>query len=264
MQPVISIKQLCKTYQIGRQFKEVLTDISFEVQPGNIIGYLGPTGSGKSTTFKILSGIISDFAGDVTILGMDIRKSPQEIKRRIGYIPENATLYETLTPIEYIQFIGQLHGMHESLITGKASNLIDTFGLRNVCNQRMNNFSRGMKQKVMIISALIPDPDIIFLDEPLNGLDANSIIIIKDLFRQLAAEGKTIFYSSHTLSIIEKISDRVILINEGKIIADGIFSKISNNLDGISLDSVFSQLTGQPIRSQRTERVIKYIQKIRE
>jgi ABC-2 type transport system ATP-binding protein len=256
MEPVISIKQLCKSYTSGKLVKEVLKNISFDIQPGKIIGYIGPNGAGKSTTIKILTGILSDFKGEVNIMGLDIQKNALEIKRRIGYIPENAALYDVLTPTEYIQFIGQLYGMHEDLIYDKAQKLFKLFDLGDVGKQRMNTFSKGMKQKVLIISGLIHNPDIIFLDEPLNGLDANSVIVVKEVLRQLAADGKTIFYSSHIMDVVEKISDRIILINEGNVVADGSFDEIRSANGDASLESLFSRLTGSADHSAKAGEII--------
>ena len=261
METIISIKNLCKTYRNGKYANEVLKNISFDIQPGKIIGYIGPNGAGKSTTIKILSGIIADFTGEVTIMGMDIRKNALEIKRHIGYIPENAALYEVLTPTEYLQFIGQLYGMDENSIADKAKKLFDLFDLGEVGNQRMTTFSKGMKQKVLIISGLIHNPEIIFLDEPLNGLDANSVMVVKEVLRQMAADGKTIFYSSHIMDVVEKISDRIILINEGNVIADGSFSEISNASGDASLENLFSRLTGNNDHSAKAEEIINVFEK---
>jgi ABC-2 type transport system ATP-binding protein len=253
MEPVITIRNLSKNYQNGSTTKEVLKDISFDIQPGKIIGYIGPNGAGKSTTIKILSGIIGDFTGEVNILGLDIRKHGLDIKRRIGYIPENAALYEVLTPTEYIQFIGQLCSMKENEIKSIADKFFDLFDLTEVRNQRMNTFSKGMKQKVLIISGLIHNPDIIFLDEPLNGLDANSVIMFKEVLRQLANDGKTIFYSSHLMDVVEKISDRIILINDGHVIADGTFADLNKDNNDGSLETLFSKLTGNDQNSKASE-----------
>ena len=146
--------------------------------------------------------------------------------------------------------------MNEDLIADKVQKLFKLFDLGNVENQRMTTFSKGMKQKVLIISGLIHNPDIIFLDEPLNGLDANSVIIVKEVLRQLAADGKTIFYSSHIMDVVEKISDRIILINEGKVIADGTFSEISNANGDASLENLFSRLTSSNDHSAKAEEII--------
>lgn len=256
MEPIISIKELSKTYGDGSSSKQVLSNISIDIMHGQIIGYIGPNGAGKSTTIKILSGIIEDFSGDVSILGMDIRKNALEIKRRIGYIPENAALYDVLTPIEYLQFIGQLYGMDKAGIIEKAKNLLELFDLASVSKQRINTFSKGMKQKVLLISGLIHNPDIIFLDEPLSGLDTNAVIVVKEVLRQLAREGKTIFYSSHIMDVVEKISDRIILILDGRVIADGSFDELSKTNNDQSLENLFAKLTGSEDQAERAGKII--------
>jgi ABC-2 type transport system ATP-binding protein len=229
MNPVISLNQVSKTYGRFNKAKLAINNISFDILPGNIIGYIGPNGAGKSTTLKILAGILGDFTGEVKIMGMDIRTDALKIKRKIGYIPENAALYEVLTPVEYLQFIGQLYEMTEAESTEKALKLLELFDLKKESNQRINTFSKGMRQKVLLISGLIHNPEIILLDEPLSGLDANSVIIVKEVLRHLSSEGKTIFYSSHIMDVVEKISDRIILISNGELIADGTVEVVSNS-----------------------------------
>jgi ABC-2 type transport system ATP-binding protein len=252
---VISIKNLEKSYQNGSTAKKVLKGIDLEIQPGQIIGYIGPNGAGKSTTVKILCGLLTDFQGDIQILGMDLRNQSTEIKSKIGYIPENAALYDTLTPIEYLQFVGELHGMEPNDINQKIDKLLDLFEMRANGKDRMNSFSKGMRQKILIISGLIHNPDIIFMDEPLSGLDANSVIIVKEILTQLAKEGKTIFYSSHIMDVVEKISDRIILIDQGKVVADGSFEELNESKSG-SLESLFTELTGTSGHSQKAGEII--------
>jgi ABC-2 type transport system ATP-binding protein len=238
MQPIITIKNLTKHYSAP-----VLRGINLEIEAGKIIGYIGPNGAGKSTTLKILTGIIPDFGGDVHVLGMDVRKEALEIKRKIGFIPENAMLYETLTPMEYLTFIGQLYEMPISDIEKKAQDLLNLFGLSVNVHQRMNTFSKGMKQKVLLIAGMIHNPEIIFLDEPLSGLDANAVILVKEILVQLRNSGKTIVYSSHIMDVVEKISDRIVLINKGEIIANGTFEELKSTQNS-SLEQIFAQLTG--------------------
>src|SRR5688572_24274920 len=166
--PVIVTQDLSKTYKT-----KVLNNINLNIHAGEIIGYIGPNGAGKSTTIKILTGIIHDFEGEATVLGLDIRKDVLEIKKRIGYIPENAALYDTLTPLEYLHFIGQLYGMDRNEIDKKATELLNLFELGNFNESRMTTFSKGMRQKVLLIAGMIHNPTLLFLDEPLSGLDAN-------------------------------------------------------------------------------------------
>ncbi len=238
-EPVITVQNLSKSYD-----KLVLDAISFEIMPGQIIGYLGPNGAGKSTTIKIMTGMLTDFAGEVRILGLDVRKDPIEVKKRIGYIPENAMLYDTLTPMEYLRFIGLLHKMDPARITRKSTELLTIFDLHPKANTRMTAFSKGMRQKVLLIAGLLHNPDIIFLDEPLSGLDANAVILVKEILMQLAAEGKTLFYSSHIMDVVEKFANRIMILHQGKIIADGTFAELQEREKNDSLEQIFTELTG--------------------
>jgi len=241
--PLISIRNLKKSYGTGASVNEVLKGIDLEIFPGQIIGYIGPNGAGKSTTVKILCGIIPDFEGEIEVHGLDLRTQSFEIKKRIGYVPEIGALYDLLTPNEYLSFIGNLYGIDEHVLLTRIGHLLIFFGMEKHADQRMDTFSKGMKQKILIISGIINNPDILFLDEPLSGLDANAVILVKELLMRLAAEGKTIFYSSHLMDVVEKISDRVILINNGVVVADGSFETLKTENAG-TLEKLFAQLTG--------------------
>jgi ABC-2 type transport system ATP-binding protein len=236
--PVIVTRQLSKTYT-----SKVLDDINLSIYPGEIIGYIGPNGAGKSTTIKILTGLIPEFDGEASVLDFDVRKSALEIKKRIGYIPENAALYDTLTPLEYLHFVGMLYKLDWALVDKKAKELLQVFELGNHTNSRMTTFSKGMRQKVLLIAGMIHNPSILFLDEPLSGLDANAVILVKEILMQLKRSGKTIFYSSHIMDVVEKISDRIIIINKGKMIANGTFEELKAQAGG-SLEKIFTELTG--------------------
>ncbi len=236
---VISTQALSKSYE-----SPVLKNINLSIQAGEIIGYIGPNGAGKSTTIKILTGIIPEFDGQASVLGFDVRKEPIEVKKRIGYIPENAALYETLTPLEYLHFIGQLYKMETVHVDKKAKDLLRAFGLSDYDESRMTTFSKGMKQKVLLIAGMMHNPSILFLDEPLSGLDANAVILIKEILTQLKKDGKTIFYSSHIMDVVEKISDRIIVINKGEMIANGTFAELTAQANNSSLEKIFTELTG--------------------
>jgi ABC-2 type transport system ATP-binding protein len=241
MTEIIKVSGLSKRYHKH----QVLRGIDLTINKGELIGYIGPNGAGKSTTIKILCGLISDFEGEVDVFGMDVKKDVLEIKRKIGYIPENAALYETLTPIEYLLFVGQLYQLSEASIKQKANELLRLFDLDRAKESRMTTFSKGMKQKVLLISGLLHNPELIFLDEPLSGLDANAVILVKEILTQLKQSGKTIFYSSHIMEVVEKLSDRIIIINAGQIIANGSFQQLNAQAQGGSLEQIFTQLTGQ-------------------
>lgn len=224
--------------------KEVLKGINLDIHKGEIIGYIGSNGSGKSTTVKIMLGLIEGYKGSVEIFGKDISLGDESYKRRIGYVPEMADIYDTLTAKEYLTFIGQLYGMKFNDVLYKSKQLMRILGIENAFNSRISSFSKGMKQKVLLISALIHNPDILFLDEPLNGLDANSVMVIKEIMEELAREGKTIFYSSHIIDVVEKISHRIILLNDGVVKADGSFEDLKNSCNERSLEEIFNNLTG--------------------
>lgn len=238
-EPIIRIQNLHKSYGD----KEVLKGIDLEIYPGEVIGYIGPNGAGKSTTVKILTGLIEDFEGNITIDQMHLKDQVLPIKAIMGYVPENAELYDVLSPLEYLDFVGKLYGMDASVITERATRLLTAFGLGESCNKRMDTFSKGMKQKVLLVSGIIHNPKILILDEPLSGLDANAVIIVKELISLLAKEGKTIFYCSHMMDVVEKVSDRILLINKGRIVANGTFEQLKAD-HGNSLEHIFAKLTG--------------------
>ena len=245
---IIEVVNLQKRYQTNL----VLKGITINIEPGQIVGYIGPNGAGKSTTIKILCGIIADFEGQVQVLGIDVRKHPIEVKSKIGYIPELAALYEALTPVEYLKFSGKLYNLTDATIVTKTMELLRLFDLHDKANMRMTNFSKGMKQKVLLISGLMHNPQIIFLDEPLSGLDANAVILVKEILAQLKQAGKTIFYSSHIMDVVEKISDRIIIIDNGEVKADGTFEELKNNEHQGSLENIFTSLTGDTSVTQST------------
>jgi ABC-2 type transport system ATP-binding protein len=249
--PIIQIRNLSKSYGS----KLVLKNLSLDIYPGQVIGYIGPNGAGKSTTVKILTGLIPEFSGEVLVDGISMQDNPQEIKKRIGYVPENAELYEVLTPMEYLDFIGKLYGLDEDLLQTRAQKLLTAFGLGNNINDRMDTFSKGMRQKVLLISGIIHNPQIIILDEPLSGLDANAVIMVKELITRLSQEGKTIFYCSHVMDVVEKVSDRILLINKGDIIADGTFESLKQDHSD-TLERVFAHLTGRTESASETDAII--------
>lgn len=245
---IIEINQLKKNYD-GRY---VLNGIDAMIEPGQLLGYIGPNGAGKSTTIKIICGLIPDFEGEVMVLGMDVRKDAQTIKQRIGYIPEQAALYDVLTPLEYLRLIGKLYAMPDAEIKSKSLSLLRLFELDKNAEQRMETFSKGMRQKVLLTSGLLHNPDIIFLDEPLSGLDANAVILVKEILSQLKEAGKTLFYSSHIMDVVEKVCDRIIIIDKGHKIADDSFANLQIQSNSGTLENIFTKLTGDSHNYQQT------------
>jgi ABC-2 type transport system ATP-binding protein len=238
MEPIITIRHLTKNYGS----KNVLSDINLDIYPGQVIGYIGPNGAGKSTTVKILCGIIQDYTGEIMVQGKSLNDNILEIKKMIGYIPELAELYDLLTPREYLSFIGKLYHLPDNTIEDRSKRMLDSFGLLSNIDQRMDSFSKGMRQKVLIASGLLHNPSIVILDEPLSGLDANAVIMIKELLHVLKQEGKTIFYCSHMMDVVEKVSDRIVLIDKGSIIVNSTIEELRNNTND-SLEQIFSRLT---------------------
>ena len=238
MEPIITVRHLSKKYGD----KVVLKDINLDIYPGQIIGYIGPNGAGKSTTVKILTGIIQDYSGEVMVMGKSLRENIMEVKSKVGYIPELADIYDLLTPAEYLAFIGKLYHLADDVVEERSRRMLTSFGLMENINQRMDSFSKGMKQKVLITSGLLHNPSIVILDEPLSGLDANAVILVKELLQALKQEGKTIFYCSHMMDVVEKVSDRIVLIDQGAIIADGTITELRAGGND-SLEQIFSRLT---------------------
>ncbi|MBO0959828.1 ABC transporter ATP-binding protein [Neobacillus sp. MM2021_6] len=254
---VLSIKDLEKHYGV----KNVLKGINLTVYRGQIIGYIGPNGAGKSTTIKILLGLEGDYYGKVEIFGEQVTEGNIDYKRKIGYVPEMAELYDNLTAYEYLTFVGELYGMDLQAVNEKAQKLMKVFGLEEVYHSRIASYSKGMRQKVLIISSLLHNPDLLFLDEPLSGLDANSVMVFKEILAILAAQGKTIFYSSHIMDVVEKISNRIILINDGKIVADGSFNELKEQNKEGTLEQIFNQLTGFNEYRVLAEEFVSIVQK---
>lgn len=239
--PVIRLKGVSNFYSD----KQVLKDVNVDINAGEIIGYLGANGAGKTTTVKILTGMLTDFEGSAEILGKDIKKHSLAVKQRIGYVPEVAALYEQLSPIEFLLFVGRIYGLSEEKIKVRAIEMLKALGLEREAHSPMKSFSKGMKQKVLIIAGIIHDPEILFLDEPFSGLDANSIALVKEIITKLSLKGKTIFYCSHLMDVVERICDRIIILSNGVVVADGTMLELQENEGGETLQEIFSQITNR-------------------
>lgn len=258
MESIITIRNLSKNYGTH----QVLKNINLDIPKGQIIGYIGPNGAGKSTTVKIMLGLVGEYSGDIHILGNNIGTGDNSYKKKIGYVPETSAMYETLTAREYLTFIGELYGMAYDTADSKAEKLMDLFNIKDAYDARISSYSKGMKQKTMIISALINNPDILFLDEPLSGMDANSVMVFKEVMAELSRKGKTIFYSSHIMEVVEKISNRIILINNGEIVADGSFDDLRSQSMDASLESIFNQLTGFDKHEEIASEIVSVIEEV--
>jgi ABC-2 type transport system ATP-binding protein len=237
---------MIRTEHLSRSYgsKQALDDLNLSVEPGEILGFLGPNGAGKSTTVKILTGLIRPSSGQALVAGFDVVTQPLEVKRRIGYVPETAALYEALTAAEYLELVACLHHLEPKTAAARRNELLDLFGLGDAQNQRMTEYSKGMRQKVVIVAALLHRPDVLFLDEPFDGLDANAAAVAKELLKRLASQGRTILFCSHILEVVERVCSRIVIINEGRQVAEGSPAGIRQSAGAQSLEEAFSRLTG--------------------
>src|SRR6059036_3962539 len=223
-----------------------LSDLSLSVGSGEVRGLLGQNGSGKSTLLKSLIGLIHPTSGLVRVLGLDVQKSPMEIRRSVGYVPESPRLYEFLTATEYLDFIADVRGLPFEQKKERIARFVDALDLEGKQGDIISSYSQGMKQKVAIIGALLHRPRVLLMDEPLNGLDPKSARLIKELIHGFAKEGVSVIFSTHILEIAEAICDKLTILQAGKILAEGTSKDLRENagLPGSGLEDVFLKLTG--------------------
>jgi ABC-2 type transport system ATP-binding protein len=216
--------------------------VSFCLRPGQVMGYLGPNGSGKSTTVKMLCGLLEPSSGQVVHDGEDIHNNLAAYRKRLGYVPEEANLYPYLTGEEYLDMVATLRAMPEPRKRKTIESLLQLFSLWPHRHVTMGSYSKGMRQRVLLIGALMDNPDVLILDEPLSGLDVTSALIIKNLIQALSARGKAIFYCSHILEVVEKICSHLIILRKGQVIAQGATAAVREQIGKSSLEGVFLQL----------------------
>ena len=238
---MIRLQQLSKSY--GDQ--PAVREIDLEIPTGQLVGLLGPNGAGKSTTIKMLTGMLAPTSGTAQVEGFDINRDPLELKRIVGYVPESGALFEALTAQEYLRFVASLYHIPEDeaeLRIARFANFFDQDG-DTLADKSLSAYSKGMRQKVVITSALLHSPKVVFFDEPLNGLDANAALSFKTLITSLAHDGKTIVYCSHILDVVERVCERVVIIHEGRIVADGTAAELRERAGEPTLERAFNKLT---------------------
>ena len=248
MQARLEARQLSKYYSAT----PAIRDVSFTLEPGAILGLLGPNGSGKSTTVSLLTGLREPSAGQIWFDGRNIAEGLVEYQARVGYVPEEAHLYTFLSAREHLELIGRLRRLPARLLAHKISTLLDLLGLTSAADQQISGYSKGMKQKVLLIAALLHDPDLLILDEPESGLDLTAGLVLRHLIPILAARGKTILYSSHVLDHVERLCADVVVLHHGRIVAEGPVSQLrAMTRDNSSLEDVIAQLvtTVDPART---------------
>ena len=220
----------------------VVDDVSFVVRPGEVVGYLGPNGSGKTTTAKMCTGLLETSSGSVRFRGKKIDDDLIAYRKRLGYVPEEPHLYTFQSGREYLELVGRLRELPGDVLDRKIDTLLDLFGLRTAADQTIGSYSKGMRQKVLIIAALLHDPDVLIFDEPDSGLDVTTTLVLRHLVRALARRGKAVLYSSHVLDIVEKLCDRVIVLHRGRVVADDSLASLEQLMTRRSLEEVFAQL----------------------
>src|SRR5690349_8652259 len=235
-------------HQLTKRFGEQLAvdSLSFEIPAGQIVGFLGPNGAGKSTTLKMLTGVLQPTSGTATICGFDLCTHTIEVKRRVGFVPESGAVFESLTGLEYLEMVAALYGIPQQPARARIEQFIAFFDLsfETLTDKLLGAYSKGMRRKVVITAGLLHNPPIVFFDEPLDGLDANAAVGFKALIQTLAREGKAIVYSSHILDVVERVCDRVIIIDQGRVKVDGEPAELVRQHDARSLEQLFTSLTG--------------------
>lgn len=241
MDPLLKVKNLSKSFGGLLALKE----ITLKVEPEQIVGIIGPNGAGKTTTIKMMGGILIPTSGTVHICGLNIKDQPEAAKQKIGFIPDRPYLYEKLTGMEFLKFIADLYGVDPQVFPEKARKNLEMFTLDDWGNELIEAYSHGMKQRLIMAAALLHDPEVIIVDEPMVGLDPIGIKLVKDLFGRLSQEGVTIFLSTHTLQVAEDMCHRIGIINKGHLVTTGSPDRLKEDLQkkDANLEHVFLRLT---------------------
>jgi ABC-2 type transport system ATP-binding protein len=239
---VILAHQLTKCF--GEQ--RAVHELSFAIPAGQIVGFLGPNGAGKSTTLKMLTGMLAPTSGSASICGLDLVKDTLAVKRNVGFVPESGAVFESLTGLEYLEMIAALYDIPAAAARERIEQFIAFFDLSfsTLTDKLLGAYSKGMRRKVVITAALLHNPPVVFFDEPLDGLDANAAVGFKALIQTLAREGKAIVYSSHILDVVERVCDRVLIIDKGRLLLDGAPDQLVAQHGSGTLERLFTQLTG--------------------
>lgn len=238
---ILEVKNFSKQYQ-GQPVKAV-DDISFSIDSGEIVGFIGPNGAGKSTTIKAIVGINSIDSGEIYIDGLDFSKYTIEAKQKMGYVPDEALPFDNVTGRELVHFVASMYDVSNEDRDARLVDLAKLFDMTGVLDKLIKSYSHGMKQKIAVIAALIHNPKLWILDEPLTGLDPNSAYNLKQLMHKHCEEGNSVFFSSHVLEVVEKLCDRVILINKAEIILDCTIDELKKKQKDLTLEEFFIKVT---------------------
>jgi ABC-2 type transport system ATP-binding protein len=221
----------------------VVEDVSFRLRPGEILGYVGPNGAGKSTTVKMIIGLLEPSEGQVRFQGRSVIEDPPGFQSHIGYVPEEPHLYPHFSGREYLQLVGRLRGLPRRVLESKIDEFLRLFALWEDRHCPVSAYSKGMRQKILLSAALLHNPDLLILDEPLSGLDVTTALVLRDLIEGLAAQGRMILYCSHVLDVLEKVCSRVLILCKGRVVAHDSIENLRESMHESSLEGIFGQLT---------------------
>jgi ABC-2 type transport system ATP-binding protein len=235
-------------------------NVSFIARAGEVTGYLGPNGSGKSTTMKMITGLIEPSDGEILFRGKPVDRDPMAYRRILGYVPEEPHLYPHLTGAEYLEMVGQLRGLPPRQLAEKIDGFLRLLSLHQDRYVAISAYSKGMRQKVLLIAALLHNPELVLLDEPFSGLDVNSALVLRSLIRQLAARGKVILFSSHELETVERVCSRVVILHKGSVVANDSIEQLRALMSLPTLEDIFSQLAIEQDTPAITRQIVQLME----
>jgi ABC-2 type transport system ATP-binding protein len=239
---LIQLTDVSKSYNRGKI--KAVDNLTLSVEPGEIFGFLGPNGAGKTTTIKMIVGLLRPDSGSIAVEGYDVATDALKTKQLITYVPDYPAIYERLTGLEYLNFIGDVYGVPKDARLERINKWLEIFELSQVITNPIQSFSHGMKQKVVLTAALLPSPRVMILDEPLSGLDPRAAFQLKDLFREHCEQGKTLMFSTHIMEVAEKLCDRIGIIHKGRLVACGTMKELKAlGRTKHTLESIFLELT---------------------
>lgn len=238
---MIDFQHVTKAY--GKGGVKAVDDLNLHIEAGKVFCFIGPNGAGKTTTIRLLTGILAPTEGTVTIGGYDMAKQPLEAKRLIGYVPDQHDLYDRLTGLEYLRFMADIYGVSAAERKDRIAHYLEVFDLRDAIGQQVKSYSRGMKQKLTVIGALVHQPPVWVLDEPMVGLDPRAAHILKEEMRRHCDAGNTVFFSTHVLEVAERLCDEIAIIDKGRLIAQGTLEELRSGHSDESLEQLFLSLT---------------------
>lgn len=239
---MIQVEHITKQY--GKEFKAV-DDISFSIEPGEIVGFVGQNGAGKTTTIKMLTSVLKPTSGTIQIHGYDIQKEALQAKQAIAYVADNPDMFLRLTGLEFIHLMADIYQVPAEVRGERIRKMAERFEITDMLNQPMNDYSHGMRQKMMICAALIHNPPVWILDEPMTGLDPKAAYELKNMMREHAKEGNCVFFSTHVLEVAEQLCDRIIIIRHGSLVFTGTLDELRTEYPDMTLEQIFLQINGE-------------------